>query len=138
MAPYLSRFYSGLTLFAGPFVYDSFFYTSYYPRFVQLQLPTGGTVQKALPEGVLQPGGRMTGDDDMGRFLMDLVDASTTRAIGTISIPWKSTDLLPVTIHVTGGTCDDKARIRHRERCRASEPHTSDEPERVDGMALFR
>ena len=58
-------------------------------------------VQKALPEGVLEPGGRMAGvlyfenvdigdvngDDDMGRFSMDLVDASTTRAIGTISIP---------------------------------------------------
>ena len=101
MAPYLSRFYPGLTPFAGPFVYDPFFYTSYYPRFVQLQRPTGDMVQKALPEGVLEPGGRMAGflyfetvdigdvngDDDMGRFSMDLVDASTTRAIGTISIP---------------------------------------------------
>jgi hypothetical protein len=101
VAPYLSRFYPGLTPFAGPFVYDPFFYTSYYPRFVELQLPTGDMVQKALPEGVLQPGGRMSGflyfenvdigdingDDDMGRFLMDLVDASTTRAIGTVAIP---------------------------------------------------
>jgi hypothetical protein len=101
VAPYLSRYYPGLTPFAGPFVYDPFFYTSYYPRFVQLQLPTGDMVQKALPEGVLEPGGRMSGflyfedvdigdvngDDDMGRFLMDLVDASTTRALGTIAIP---------------------------------------------------
>ena len=53
--------YPGLTTFAGPLMCDPFFYASYYPRFVQLQLATGDMVQKALPEGALQPGGRMTG-----------------------------------------------------------------------------
>ena len=50
-------------------------------------------VQKALPEGVLEPEGRITGflyfedadfDPDRGTFVADLVDAKSLRRLGRI------------------------------------------------------
>lgn len=97
IAPHFSRFYPGLTVFAGPFAYDPLFYSTYFPVFQRLRLPTGDMVQKALPEGVLEAGGKVTGflyfedidvgPDDMATFTTDLVNASTGRTVGAIRIP---------------------------------------------------
>ena len=65
--------------------------------FRRFQLPTGAMVQKALPEGVLEPGGRVTGflyfedidvgKDDRATFVTDLVNASGGETVGAIRIP---------------------------------------------------
>lgn len=39
VAPHLRRFYPRLHRFAGPFAFDPGFYSTYYPRFVQMPLP---------------------------------------------------------------------------------------------------
>jgi hypothetical protein len=93
IAPYLGRYYPFFTPFAGPFYYDPLYYSSFYPSFASVSLPTGDMVQKALPEGVLEPGGRITGfvyfetgnfDPDRGTFAADLIDAKTLRRVGRV------------------------------------------------------
>jgi hypothetical protein len=61
VAPYLRRHYPFFTPFNGPFLHDPFYYDSFHPAMKRVSLPTGDMVQKALPEGVLEPGGRITG-----------------------------------------------------------------------------
>jgi hypothetical protein len=96
VAPHLVRYYPFFARFDGAFAYDPFFYATYYPAFRRVSLPTGDMVQKALPEGVLQAGGRITGflyfeaadfARDRGTFLFDLVDARTLRRLGRIEMP---------------------------------------------------
>jgi hypothetical protein len=96
VAPYLAPFYPHLHPFRGPFVFDPLFYSTYYPAFRSIPLPTGDMVVKALPEGVLEPGGRIAGflyfpgDDiegDRATFQMDVVDARTGRTVGTARVP---------------------------------------------------
>jgi hypothetical protein len=93
IAPHLARYYPFFTRFDGAFAYDPFFYSTYYPAFRRVSLPTGDMVQKALPEGVLRPGGRITGflyfehadfTGDRGTFVFDLIDARTLRRLGRI------------------------------------------------------
>lgn len=97
IAPHLAPYYPYLSPFAGPFAYDPWFYSTYYPAFREVPLPTAQMVGKALPEGVLEAGGRIQGflyfedgDDpkgDMANFEMDLVNATTQQAVGTARIP---------------------------------------------------
>ena len=96
VAPYMSAFYPHLTPFAGPFLFDPVFYSTNYPVFLDIPLPTRDMVAKALPEGVLQPGGSITGyiyfqgDDVAGEratLRMDVVDASNGRMLGSARIP---------------------------------------------------
>jgi hypothetical protein len=97
VAPHFRRFYPRLRAFAGPFAYDPLFYSRYFPAFRRLRLPTGDMVQKALPEGVLEAGGKVTGflyfedidvgADEMATFTTDLVNASTGQTVGAIRIP---------------------------------------------------
>lgn len=60
LSPYHRRFYRGISPWPGAFAYDPFFYRS---QFVQwpVQLPTGDMLSKAIPEGVIQPGGHLLG-----------------------------------------------------------------------------
>jgi hypothetical protein len=97
LAPYLSPYYPGMPYYYGPYVYDSFYYNRYYPVFVRVQLPTGDMLQKALPEGVLEPQGRITGflyfehvSNDVARvdFRADMINAQTNQQLATVSIPF--------------------------------------------------
>ncbi|MFW6040090.1 MAG: hypothetical protein ACOC9N_03335, partial [Gemmatimonadota bacterium] len=97
VAPHLRRYYPRARFYDGYFPYDPFYYDRYYPAFVDVNLPTGDMIQKALPEGVLMPGSRITGflyfenvDDDLPRvdMRMELVDASTGERYGVATIPF--------------------------------------------------
>lgn len=97
VAPYLRRWYPAFSPFDGAFALDPVYYDRYYPRFVRVRLPTGDMIQKALPEGVLAPGGRITGflyfeelegEERLVDFRFDLVDARSRRDFGTLSIPF--------------------------------------------------
>lgn len=72
-------------------------YRGYDPGFVDIELPTGDMIQKALPEDVLMPGDRITGflyfenvdrDEGLVDLRMELTDANTGERQGTISIPF--------------------------------------------------
>lgn len=98
VAPHLSRFYPGLVPFGGAFAFDPLYFDRYYPAFVRVRLPTGDMIQKALPEGVLEPGGKVTGflyfedidvegKEDLATFALDLVNASTQGHVATVRLP---------------------------------------------------
>jgi hypothetical protein len=62
VSPFYSAFYPHLAVAPGAYPFDPFYYDAYWPYWHRwVNLPTGDMVQKALPEGVLQPGGRATG-----------------------------------------------------------------------------
>lgn len=100
LAPYLDGYYDGMDLWAYDFPYDRGYYDRVYPYYstlVRVDLPTDQMVVFALPEGVVEPGGSISGflyfeevDDDAGRarLEMDLVNARTGDVFGEIEIPF--------------------------------------------------
>jgi hypothetical protein len=60
IAPRYRPYYPGLRAWHSPLVYDPFFYDTYYARW-RIPLPTEDMLQSALPEGVLDPGGTVSG-----------------------------------------------------------------------------
>src|SRR5690606_18914943 len=99
VAPHLRRYYPWIEPYGGyyPSVID--YYDRYYPQFLRIPLPTGDMIQKALPEGVLMPGGTLTGflyfenvDGDVPSvdFTAELVEATNGDGdpIGVIRIPF--------------------------------------------------
>lgn len=98
VAPYYAPYYPRLRPYYGVFPFDSYYYDQYYPAWVDIQLPTGDMIQKALPEGVLDPGGRITGylyfqnvdrDARMVEFTQELVDADNGERFGEVRIPFE-------------------------------------------------
>lgn len=99
VAPHLGT-HGAFGPYLGPFAYDVGYYHHYYPRFREVDLPTQEMLTRALPEGVLEPGGRITGfvyfepleklpeGADRVLFRFELVDADTRDRFGTAAIPF--------------------------------------------------
>lgn len=98
VAPYLSPYYPGWTVYGGPFPFNSGYYGGYYgfySAFGQVRLPTSDMLQRALPEGVLAPGGRISGfvyfdhvlDVVRVAFVAHLIEVGG-RELGAIGIPF--------------------------------------------------
>jgi hypothetical protein len=98
VAPYLRAYYPVFEPYGGPFIHDAQFYATHYPSMSRASLPTPDMMQRALPEGVVQPGGRITGflyfedldDARRARFTFDLVDARSGVQFGRIEIPFRA------------------------------------------------
>jgi hypothetical protein len=97
IAPYLSRYYPRMLSYSGTFAYDPLYYSPYITRYRAVELPTVDMVQRALPEGVLSPGGTVSGfvyfeslDRDARTLTLsvDIVDATTNASLGTARIPF--------------------------------------------------
>ncbi|HTE46103.1 MAG TPA: hypothetical protein VK636_12705 [Gemmatimonadaceae bacterium] len=97
VAPYLSRWYPRFSRYAGAFALDRSYYSPYATRYREIKLPTVDMVQRALPEGVLSPGGHATGfvyfealhrDAKTLTLTVDIVDASTGELVNTAHIPF--------------------------------------------------
>lgn len=99
VAPHLRRYYPWIEPYGGYYPSVNDYYDRYYPQFLRIPLPTGDMIQKALPEGVLMPGGTLTGflyfenvDGDVPSvdFTAELVDATNGDGdpIGVIRIPF--------------------------------------------------
>lgn len=98
VAPYLSRYYTLYDPFPGVFILDRGYYTRHVPASINVALPTADMIRMALPEGVLEPGGSITGflyfedienlDIPSVDFTLALVDAQTEETIGTARIPF--------------------------------------------------
>jgi len=95
LAPYYGGFYPGFGVWPGPFAWDWGYYPSYYVW--QESLPTANMISKALPEGVLEDGGKVQGfvyfqklpkDATGATLIYDLVDADTGQTFGTLHIPF--------------------------------------------------
>jgi hypothetical protein len=89
------RNYRGFLPWYGAFPYDPVYYNRWYGA-RPTSLPNGELLRQGLPEGVLQPAGRVSGflyfkDQPKGtelRFYASLVDAETGQSFGTISSPF--------------------------------------------------
>ena len=97
IAPYQARFFRGLPRFPGPFIYNQLYFQSYFPAMRRFDLPTTDMLVKALPEGVLDPQGRMAGflyfeniDPDVEEieFVGRFSSAATKASLGEIRIPF--------------------------------------------------
>ena len=97
VAPYYRSVYPSVTPYAGSFGYDPLYYDRYYTAYREIALPTEEMVREALPEGVIDPGGRVSGflyfervppTAPRVRFRADLADAQSGETFGEISIPF--------------------------------------------------
>ena len=97
VAPYLSPFYPGVSPVDGPFDYDPAYYDRYYPDLARVQLPTADMMRRALPEGVVMPGGSVQGfvyfqdvtdAAERVQLRVDLVNASAGVVMSTVTIPF--------------------------------------------------
>ena len=98
VAPYLANYYPRMRV-ADPYWWDGAYYDTFVPAYRRVRLPTQDMIRLALPEGVLQPGGKMEGfvyfeelDNDVTRVILttDLIDASTRSRFGHIEVPFRA------------------------------------------------
>jgi hypothetical protein len=98
MAPEYRGFYEGAPLWWDAFDVDPFYSDTWYPSWPQT-LPTRDMVRRALPEGVLQDGGFVTGflyfQGVVGRenavtLQLALVDAGSKSRFGHASVPLRA------------------------------------------------
>jgi hypothetical protein len=96
LAPWQARFYQpGLPIWPGPLAYDPAYYSGWVGAWPPA-LPDQDVLRRALPEGVVDAGGKVSGflyfpDQPRGRaltFSASLVDARTNEVFGTIEIPF--------------------------------------------------
>jgi len=99
VAPYLSRWYPRFARYDGAFAYDPAYYRPYYTRYLNVALPTADMVRRALPEGVISPGGHAEGFVYFEAFRrgarmltldVDVVDAVSGAVLGTAQIPFSA------------------------------------------------
>jgi hypothetical protein len=96
-APYWGFGYNGLSPWPYAWAPDYGYYGMYYPYMKRIKLPTRSMLRKAIPEGVIENNGFVSGflyfqKPDVGReqleFTAKLVDARTGQQFGTIQIPF--------------------------------------------------
>lgn len=97
VAPYYASVYPTLTPYNDPFYYDRPYYDRYYTVYRDIELPTQEMVEQVLPEGVIDPGGSVSGflyfervdpEAPRVRFRADLANARTGETFGEVSIPF--------------------------------------------------
>jgi hypothetical protein len=97
VAPYYGSVYPTLTPYTSTFGYDPVYYDRYATVYRDIELPTEEMVEDVLPEGVLDPGGRISGflyfekvsaSAPRVRFRGDLVSATSGEVFGEVSIPF--------------------------------------------------
>ena len=103
IAPWYGGAYSsyGYGTWGGPMVYDPMLYDSSSAYWESIELPTDEMLSRALPEGVIDPGGRVDGfvyfekiDGDPKRAMLQarITDAATERELEQATIPFVVTD----------------------------------------------
>jgi len=95
-APYYRPYFRGLSPWRHPWAYDPLYYHDHY-NYWRTPLPTDDMLEMAIPEGVLEPEGRISGfiyfqrlDNDLNQvtFNAGLVNAQTGDLFGSIGIPF--------------------------------------------------
>jgi hypothetical protein len=97
IAPVYAPIYPGVPVAPTPFLADPVYYGRTYGVLAERNLPTPEMLSRALPEGILQPGGKLEGYlyfEKVGEgvpsviFRADLVGAGQGERLGTLSIPF--------------------------------------------------
>lgn len=96
VAPYYGYLYPELTVYQGRFYYDPFYFNRYETVWKEIQLPTGDMIRRALPEGVLEPGGELQGmlfferlerGVERATLTADFVSSADGDLVAQVSIP---------------------------------------------------
>jgi hypothetical protein len=96
VAPWYAPYYMGMSAWPRPWRYDPFYYDTYYPRW-NVNLPTSEMIELAIPEGVIEPGGRVSGflyfqpiSGDLERvtFKAQLMDGNGGQRLGALELPF--------------------------------------------------
>lgn len=97
VAPFYRPFYPGVPVWAAsPWRYDPYYYNRVWADW-PVQLPTRDMRERAVPAGVLQPGGRVSGflyfpklprDTTTVTFKQNLVDSRTQKTIAEVEVPF--------------------------------------------------
>lgn len=99
VAPHLARYYSGVLPYGNAYDFNRPYYDRYYPHWRSggyVDLPTDDMLSRAMPEGVVSPGGALSGfvyfenlkEMEPVDVRVSLVDAKTGENFGVISIPF--------------------------------------------------
>lgn len=97
LAPQYTGIYPNLVVVESPFVYDPLYYRHYYRYWKETPLPSQEMLERAVPEGILDDGGSISGflyfeavdpDESSVTFRAEVVLASNGRMPGAISIPF--------------------------------------------------
>jgi hypothetical protein len=97
VAPWYSPYYVGLHPWAHPWAFSPVYYDTYYPRWT-VDLPTADMLEMAIPEGVIEPGGSVSGflyfpeiDDDAQRvrFRAQLMEGVDGTRLGALEVPFE-------------------------------------------------
>jgi hypothetical protein len=99
LAPWYMPYYTGLRPWAYPWRFNGRYYDRYYPRW-RVKLPTEDMLSRAIPEGVIDAGGTLSGflyfpdlKDDPQRivFKASLSGAREGRELATLRVPFEVT-----------------------------------------------
>ncbi len=98
VAPWHLRYYSGLSPWGYPWAIDLSYYDIDYPRWT-VNLPTDDMIAQAIPEGVIEPGGTLSGFlyfpelvDDLERvtFKANLSTARQDQLLAALRVPFEA------------------------------------------------
>ena len=98
IAPYYSAFYPNISACPSDFAYDQSYYNTYYPAWARYQLPTKEMLRLALPDGVVDVGGYVSGflyfqnipsKEREVKLIAKLINAVNGDLMGTLSIPFR-------------------------------------------------
>lgn len=98
IAPYYSGYFPDIEACPDDFTYDQVYYNNYYPDWAQFQLPTREMLRLALPDGVVDVGGYVSGflyfqnistKEQRVKFIAKLINAVNGDLMGTVSMPFK-------------------------------------------------
>ncbi|RJP75253.1 MAG: hypothetical protein C4524_12000 [Candidatus Zixiibacteriota bacterium] len=100
VAPFYARYYPGMPAYRGPIYHDPLYHQRYLTYWREVALPTEEMIRQALPDGVIEPGGSVSGflyfeaiepETEALSLRADLVDAVSGERFGTVSIPFEVT-----------------------------------------------
>lgn len=97
VAPWYAPYYTRLRPWAHPWPFSPIYYDTYYPRWT-VKLPTPDMLELAIPEGVIEPGGTVSGflyfpeiEGDLGRvtFRAELMEGRNGNRLGALELPFE-------------------------------------------------
>jgi hypothetical protein len=99
LAPWFVSYYSGFRPWGYPWHFNALYYDTYYPRWT-VRLPTEDMLEMAIPEGVIDAGGSLSGflyfpdlDEDLQRvvFKANLSGAREGKPLAALQVPFEMT-----------------------------------------------
>ncbi|MGH7105212.1 MAG: hypothetical protein ACREFT_01745 [Acetobacteraceae bacterium] len=96
VAPFYGRYYPGVPVWASGWRYNRYYYSRVWTEW-PVQLPTRDMRDKAIPAGVLQPGGRVSGflyfpklprETTSVTFKQSVIDSGTQKALAEVEVPF--------------------------------------------------